>query len=74
MLTLAFFPSIAKFSFIAFVPRAHFTIRLPRWFSGEEHTCQAGDAILIAGLGRSPGNLLQFSCLGNPWTEEPGGL
>ena len=32
----------------------------------------------IPGLGRSPGeghdNLLQYSCLENPWTEEPGGL
>ena len=29
----------------------------------------------IPGLGRSPGgghgNLLQYSCLENPWTEEP---
>ena len=33
---------------------------------------------LIPGSGRSPGegngNALQYSCLGNPWTEEPGGL
>ena len=32
---------------------------------------------LIPGLGRSPGegneNPLQYSCLENPWTEEPGG-
>ena len=32
----------------------------------------------IPGLGRSPGeghdNPLQYSCLENPWTEEPGGL
>ena len=32
----------------------------------------------IPGSGRSPGkgndNPLQYSCLGNPWTEEPGGL
>ena len=41
----------------------------------------AGDARdmgLIPGSGRSPGegnsNPLQYSCLGNPWTEEPGGL
>ena len=38
----------------------------------------AGDADLVPGLGRSPGggngNPLQCSCLGNPWTEEPGGL
>ena len=38
----------------------------------------AGDLGSILGLGRSPGegngNLLQYSCLGNPWTEESGGL
>ena len=38
----------------------------------------AGGMGLIPGLGRSPGgrhgNLLQYSCLENPWTEEPGGL
>ena len=32
----------------------------------------------IPWLGRSPGeengNSLQYSCLGNPWTEEPSGL
>ena len=39
-------------------------------FSGKGSTCQAGDADLIPGLERSPGegngNLLQYSCLGNP--------
>ena len=38
----------------------------------------AGDPSLIPGSERSPGegndNPLQYSCLGNPWTEEPGGL
>ena len=38
----------------------------------------ARDLSSIPGSGRSPGegngNLLQYSCLGNPWTEEPGGL
>ena len=38
----------------------------------------SGDAGLMPGLGRSPGegngNALQCSCLGNPWTEEPAGL
>jgi len=38
----------------------------------------AGNAGLIPESGRSPGegngNSLQYSCLGNPWTEEPGGL
>ena len=36
------------------------------------------DTGLIPGLGRSPGegngNLLQYSCLKNPWTEETGEL
>ena len=36
------------------------------------------DAGSIPGSGRSPGggygNPLQYSCLDNPWTEEPGGL
>ena len=37
-----------------------------------------GDKGLISGLRRSPGegnsDPLQYLCLGNPWTEEPGGL
>ena len=37
-----------------------------------------GDAGLIPGLGRSPGegkgNPLQYSCMGNPMDREPGGL
>ena len=47
----------------------------------KESTCQAGDttdAGLIPGSRTSPGvvngTLLQYYCLGNPWTEEPGGL
>ena len=52
-------------------------------FSGgldsKESVCNAEDLHLIPGLsGRSPGkgngNPLQYSCLENPWTEEPGGL
>ena len=41
-------------------------------------TANAGDVGSIPGSGRSPGemndNPLQYSCLGNPITEEPGGL
>ena len=37
---------------------------------GEETSCNAGDPVLIPGLGRSSGegqgNSLQYSCLGNP--------
>ena len=43
-----------------------------------ESACNAGDLDLIPGLGRSPvegnGNPLQYSCLQNPITEEPGEL
>ena len=46
---------------------------LPRWHSGKESACHAGDARdvgSIPGFGRSPGegngNPLQYSCLENP--------
>ena len=49
-------------------PSYHFG--LPRWLSGKESTCNAGDTGLIPGSGRSPGggngNSLQYSCLENP--------
>ena len=41
----------------------------PRWCSGKESACQAGDVGLIHGSGRSPGEKhgdpLQYSCLEN---------
>ena len=44
----------------------------------KESTCNAGDPDLIPRSGRSPGegndNPLQYSCLENSWTEEPGRL
>ena len=44
--------------------------RIPRWLSGKESVCDAGDAPSIPRLGRSPGegngNPLQYSCLGSP--------
>ena len=53
-----------------------FTTKAPRettklwWSSGKGSTCQAGDAGMIPGLGRFPGerngNPLQYSCLENP--------
>ena len=46
------------------------SLGLPRWFSGKESACNAGDAVSILGSGRSPGegngNPLRYSCLGNP--------
>ena len=51
-------------------------VGLPRWLSGKESTCDAGDAGLIPGSGRSPGEgngkPLQYSCSENPEQEEPG--
>ena len=45
-------------------------IQLPQWLSGKESACNVGDAGLILGSGRSPGegngNPLQYSCMGNP--------
>ena len=42
----------------------------PRWLSGKQSTCQAGDVGSVLGSGRSPGEgngfPLQYSCLGNP--------
>ena len=42
----------------------------PRWLSGNESACQAGDVSSIPGLGRSPGEgngiPLLYSCLRNP--------
>ena len=47
-----------------------FQAGLPRWLSGKESTCQAGEASLIPGSERSAGggngNPLQYSCLRNP--------
>ena len=46
------------------------SLDFPGGSDGQESTCNAGDLGLIPGLGRSPGegngNLLQYSCLGNP--------
>ena len=43
---------------------------LPRWLSGKEFVCNAGDMGLIAGseisLGEGNSNLLQYSYLENP--------
>ena len=45
---------------------------------GKESACNAGDLGLILGSGRSPGEgngyPLQYSCLDNSLTEEPGRL
>ena len=52
----------------------YISVSLPWWLSGEEPTCKAGDAGLIPGSERSPGegngNSLQYSCLENPMDRE----
>ena len=51
---------------------------LPWWLSGRESTCNAEDAGLIPGSGRSPGrghgNHSSILAWRIPWTEEPDGL
>ena len=54
---------------------------LPWWLSGKDSTSNTrdtGDEGLILGLKRFPGeghgNPFRYSCLENPWTEDPGGL
>ena len=54
---------------------------LPRWCSGKESACNAGDTEdtgLIPELGRLPrvgnGNPFQYSCLENSGDRGPGGL
>ena len=48
------------------------------WFDRKESACNAGDMGLIPGfgisLGGGHGHPLQYSCLENTWTEEPGSL
>ena len=50
----------------------------PGGSDGKASIYNAGDPGLSPGLGRSPGegngNPLQYYCLENPWTEEPGRL
>ena len=51
---------------------------LPRWHSGKESTCNAGDLGSIPGSGRAPGGSMathsDIHAWEIPWTEEPGGL
>ena len=50
----------------------------PGDLDSKESACHTADPGSIPRSGRSPGerygNPLQYSCLENPWTEQPGGL
>ena len=60
------FPSLRIYLFWKFLI---LYVGLPRWLSGKESACNAGDLSSVLELGRSPGeengNPLQYSCLGN---------
>ena len=62
----------------AFGPGIASKCTVPHSSVGKESACNSGGPGLIPGLGRSPGegngNPLQYSCLENPTTEEPGRL
>ena len=51
---------------------------VPGGSDSKESACSAGDQGSIPGSGRSPGEVngypLQYSCLENSWTQEPGRL
>ena len=57
---------------------SNIAVGLPRWLSGKESACQAGDEGSIPGSRRSPaeGMATRSSVLAwdIPWTEEYGGL
>ena len=54
----------------SFCSGLHIEMGFPGSSVGKESACNAGDCCSILGSGRSPGegkgNLLQYSCLGNP--------
>ena len=54
------------------------SLDFPGGSDGKASAYSAGDSGSIPGSGRSPGegngNPLQYPCLENPWTEEPGRL
>ena len=65
--------STKKESLAPIYTKAPYRMGLPRWLSGKESACNAGDPGdmgSIPGSGRSPGggngNPLQYSCLENP--------
>ena len=65
-------------AFMFFLKWLYRFLGLPWRLSCNKSACSAGDMGSIPESGRSPGegngNPLQYSCLGNPWTEEPSGL
>ena len=67
---IIFWISQAQYKYIIVISFTYLFLGLPRWLSGKEFTCQAGEVCLNSGSGSSPGegngNPLQYSCLGNP--------
>ena len=53
-------------------------IGLPRWLSGKESACQCKRCVFDPWVGKIPGggngNPLQYFCLENAWTADPGRL
>ena len=50
----------------------------PGGSDAKESACSVEDSVSISGSGRAPregnGSPFRYSCLENPWTEEPGRL
>ena len=70
--------SVQSFFGFFWVSLCRHYVDFPGGSDGKASAYNAGDLGLIPGLGRfsgeGNGNPLQYSCLENPWTEEPGGL
>ena len=62
---------------LCFDTKLEATWGFPGGSDDKESACSVGDPGSVPGSGTSPregnGNPLQYSCLGIPWTEEPGG-
>ena len=69
---------LKKFFNLCIFDCAGSSVGFPGGSDGKESSCKAGDPSSIPGSRRSPGEgngkPLQYSCLENTWTEEPGGL
>ena len=70
MLFISYIPHVQNYAHILYIHIFVHYMKLLRWLSGKETTCNSGDPGSIPGSGRSSGegngNPLQYSCLGNP--------
>ena len=64
-MSLQRFASQAQYSYSLILYMFYVALGFPGGSDGKESACNAGDPGSIPGLGRPPGNPLQYSCLEN---------